>query len=87
MEENVIQIKSGITINVHASVKNIYVEKNIFGILLHVVAKILNMYVASIIDNSVITFNEAETKIVTTSYNEKKQSVKQKISILYMRFY
>ena len=87
MEENVIQIKSGITINVHASVKNIYVKKNIFGILLHVVAKILNMYVASIIDNSVITFNEEETKIVTTSYNEKKQSVKQKISILYMRFY
>ena len=35
MEENVIQIKSGITINIDASVKNIiYMKKTIFGILL-----------------------------------------------------
>ena len=40
MEENVIQIKSEITIIADASVKNIYVENNIFGILLHAVAKI-----------------------------------------------
>ena len=40
MQENVIQIKSGITINVDASVKNIIYMKNIiFGILLHVVVK------------------------------------------------
>ena len=40
MEENIIQIKSGITINVDASVKNmIYMRKNIFGILLHIVSK------------------------------------------------
>ena len=33
MEENVNQIKSGITINVEASVKNIiYVKKNIFEV-------------------------------------------------------
>ena len=44
MEENVIQIKSGRTINVDASVKSIiYVKKNTFGILLHVVAKIENI--------------------------------------------
>ena len=44
MEENVIQIKSGITINVDASVKNIiYVKKIIFGTLLHVVAKMVNI--------------------------------------------
>ena len=44
MKENVIQIKSGITINVDASVINItYVKKNIFGILLHVVAKMQNI--------------------------------------------
>ena len=44
MEENVIQIKSGITINVDASVKNIiYVKKTIFGTLLHVVAKMVNI--------------------------------------------
>ena len=41
MEENVIQINSGITINVDVSVKNaMYVKKIMFGILLHVIAKI-----------------------------------------------
>ena len=40
MEENVIQINGGITINVNVSVKNVmYVRKIIFGILLHVVVK------------------------------------------------
>ena len=44
MEENVIQIKSGIMINVDASVKNIiYVKKIIIRILLHVVAKMVNI--------------------------------------------
>ena len=42
MEESVIQIKSGIAINNDASAKNIYV-KNIFGILLPVVAKMVNI--------------------------------------------
>ena len=42
-EENVIHIKSGITILVDASVKNIYVKKIIFGILLHVLAKMENI--------------------------------------------
>ena len=43
-EENVIQIKSGIIINVDVSIKNIiHVKKNIFGILLHVVAKMVNI--------------------------------------------
>ena len=41
-EEDVFQIKSGITINVDASVKNMYVE-NIFGVLLHVVVKMDNI--------------------------------------------
>ena len=40
IEENVIEIKSGIMINVDVSVKSIiYVKKIIFGILLHVVVK------------------------------------------------
>ena len=44
MEENVIQINGGITIDVDASAKNfMYVEKIIFGILLHVVAKMVIM--------------------------------------------
>ena len=41
MEENVIQINVGITINVDVSVKNVmYVKNIIFGIVLHVIAKI-----------------------------------------------
>ena len=44
IEENVIQIKTGITINVDVSVKNIiYVKKITFGILLHVVATMENI--------------------------------------------
>ena len=44
MVESVIQIKSRIAINVDASTKNItYVKKIIFGILLHVVAKMVNI--------------------------------------------
>ena len=47
MKENVIQINrwnqiSGMTINVDVSVKNIYVKNTIFGIILHVVAKMVN---------------------------------------------
>ena len=45
MVENEIQIKSGITINVDVSVKNIiYVKKVIFGIILFVVAKMVNIW-------------------------------------------
>ena len=44
MLENVIEIKKGKMINVHASVKNImYVKKIIFGILLFVIVKMLNI--------------------------------------------
>ena len=45
MEENVIQVKEGITITVIASAKTIIiVKKIIFGILLHAVAKIVQIY-------------------------------------------
>ena len=44
MEQNVIQINGGITINVDVSVKNIiYVRKKIFGILVHVFVKMENI--------------------------------------------
>ena len=44
MEENVIQINGGITINVDVSLKNImYVKKIICGILLHEVVKMENI--------------------------------------------
>ena len=44
MEENVIQINSGTTINVVVSVENVmYMKKIIFGILLHVAMKTENV--------------------------------------------
>ena len=44
MEENVIQINGGITINVDVNVKNVmYVKKIMFGILLHVIVKMENI--------------------------------------------
>ena len=44
MEENVIQINGKITINVSMSVKSVmYVKKVMFGILLHVAAKMENI--------------------------------------------
>ena len=63
-EENVIQIKSGITMNVNMSVKNIYVRNIIFGILLHVIKKMENL--ASIIDDSVSTYDEIMDKNSST---------------------
>ena len=42
--KNVIQINGGITVNVDVSLKNVMHVKNIiFGILLHVVAKMVNI--------------------------------------------
>ena len=44
MVETITQIKSGTILNVHVSAKNIiYVEKIIFEILLHLVAKMVNI--------------------------------------------
>ena len=44
MEENVIQINDGITVNVDVSVKNVmYVKNIIFGTLVHVDVKIENI--------------------------------------------
>ena len=40
MEQNVIQINGGITINADVSLKNVkYVNKIMFGILVHVIAE------------------------------------------------
>ena len=44
MEENIIQINGGITINVNVSVRSVmYVKKITLGILLHVIVKIENI--------------------------------------------
>ena len=87
MEENVIQINGGITINVDVSVKNIYVKKSICGILLRVVCK-NNKYLASIIDDSMITGGDTieETKTIPANFNEKNIPVKYKIYIFYLLF-
>ena len=74
MEENVIQIKSGIMINADASVKNIiHVKKIIFGILLHVVAKMVDK---EGIDKEAKS-NNKETKKITKEVNEKTKLVKR----------
>ena len=45
MEENVIQLNSGIMINVDVSAKkSMYVKKIMFGILVNVLVKIKNIY-------------------------------------------
>ena len=45
MEENIIQVKSGKTMNVDVNMKTIiYVKNTIFGILIHVVVKIESFY-------------------------------------------
>ena len=51
-------------------------QRRLFGILLHILAK----YLASITDDSAITFDEIieETKTVTTSFNEKNAICKTK---------
>ena len=44
MEENVIQINDGITINVDVNVKKfMYVKNIVFGILVHVIVKMENI--------------------------------------------
>ena len=45
MEENIIQVKSGKTMNVDVNMKTIiYMKNTIFGILIHVVVKIESFY-------------------------------------------
>ena len=42
-EKNIIQINGGIMKNVDVSVKNMYVKKIMFGILLHLIVKMENI--------------------------------------------
>ena len=79
MEENVIQINVGITINVDVSVKNVIYVKNYDDYVCNrTTCSCENgKYLASIMDDSVImcdeiieSYNEG-TKTVTTNFNEK----------------
>ena len=73
MEENVIQINGGITVNVDVSIKNVMsMEKVIFG-------KIENgKYLANIMYESAITCNEViesydeKAKTISRNFNEKR---------------
>ena len=81
--------QSGIMVNAGASVKTLYMWKK--DILNPATCSCENgKYLASTIDNSVITRDKItdaeETKTVTTIFNEKKQPVRQKISIFYLPF-
>ena len=79
MEENVIQINVGITINVDVSVKNVMYVKNYYDyVWSRTTCSCENgKYLASIMDDSVIMCDEIiqsynqGTKTVTTNFNEK----------------
>ena len=90
MDKNVIQINGGIMINVDVSVKNVmYVMKNMFRILVHVVAKMENIYQAlSMIQIlRVMSHITKKQKLLQQILMKRKQSVKCKISVFYLHFY
>ena len=88
IKQNVIQINGGITINVSISVKKIiYVKKKI--VCNSATSSCENgKYLAGIMDDSVITCD----KVIDEDYEKmkltkRKQSVKYRISIIYLLFY
>ena len=87
MVENVIQIKSGIMISVNGNAKNIIFVKKIWN---PPTCSFENgKYLASIIDDSVIMWDEiidAEEKNYSNKF-QKKQPVKHKVSIIDLHFY
>ena len=90
MDKNVIQINGGIMINVDVSVKNVmYVMKNMFRILLHVVAKMENIYQAlSMIQRlRVMSHIMKKQRLFQQILMKRKPSVKCKISVFYLHFY
>ena len=79
MDENVSEINGGIIINVDANVKNImYVKKIMFGILLHMIMKMENIYWEwwMIQSLSVIKSYDKEIKTIPISFNEKEVTCK-----------
>ena len=90
MEESVIQVKSGIMINVDVGVKNIlYVKKIIFGILQHVVPKMVNINIKKVLLMTqllCVMKLKKKQKIFQQSLMKKKNHVKQNFYI-YFHFY
>ena len=90
MEESVIQVKSGIMINVDVGVKNIlYVKKIIFGILQHVVLKMVNINIKKVLLMTqllCVMKLKKKQKIFQQILMKKKNHVKQNFYI-YFHFY
>ena len=90
MEEIVIQVKSGIMINVDVGVKNIlYVKKIIFGILQHVVPKMVNINIKKVLLMTqllCVMKLKKKQKIFQQILMKKKNHVKQNFYI-YFHFY
>ena len=85
MKENVIQVSGGITMNVDECKNIIYVKKIIFGILLHVVAKMVNIQLVLWMIQQLrlmklqmpeANLNIEKTKTVPTNFNEKNITCK-----------
>ena len=77
MEENVIQINSGIMTNVDASVKNIMYVKKDYIWNPATCSGGNEKYLASIMDDSAITYGEIiESYNEETNFNEKKVTCK-----------
>ena len=79
MEENVIQIDGGITINVDVGVKKHAVVK------MEIFSKYYRWF-SNYCDKVIETYDE-ETKTIPPNFNEKKQPVKHKVYIFYLHFY
>ena len=78
MKQIVIQINGRITINVNVSVTKIkYLKKIMFRILVHVVVR-KKKYLASIMNNSVITCDEV-IDVEETNFNGKNITSKTQI--------
>ena len=89
IEENMIQIKIRITINIDVSAKNINMCEKDFIWNPAACSRKNGKYFANIIGDLVITCDEIieETKKAQKNSNEKKKPVKQKLSVLCLPFF
>ena len=92
MVENLIRINGGITINIDVSKKrNVYEKDYIWN---PATCSCENgEYLGSVMNDSAIIYIEIiesydeETKTIPTSFNQRKQPAKRKISTFYLHFY
>ena len=91
--KSVLQINGEKTINVDVSVKkrHVCIKDYIWNPATY--SSENGKYLTSIIDDSVITYDEVielynkETKTVSTTFTEKKSTLNLKLSIFYLHFY